>query len=55
VSIRKLSNLLRSHRPAIMSLTSDDAVVIDLRCITHLEEKILEDAFAEIDNRLQGN
>ena len=52
VSIRKISNLLRACRPPIISLTSDDALVIDLRCVALFEEAILENALAEVDEQL---
>jgi L-seryl-tRNA(Ser) seleniumtransferase len=52
ISVRKLSNLLRARRPAIISLTSDDALVIDLRCVSLSEEEILESTLAEIDSQL---
>jgi L-seryl-tRNA(Ser) seleniumtransferase len=51
-SVHKLSNLLRAHRPAIISLTADDTLVIDLRCVSFPDEEIIEQALSEIDGRL---
>ncbi len=54
MSIRKISSLLRAHRPAIISLTSDDALVIDLRCVSLFEEEVLESVIVEIDAQVES-
>jgi L-seryl-tRNA(Ser) seleniumtransferase len=52
MSARQLANRLRANKPAILSLTTSDAITLDLRCVAAAEEEIIEAALAEIDGTL---